>query len=87
MEAFPLLLAPYAPHLAEELWTVRLGHKESLTYAPWPTLDESLLVLDTINLPVQVRKEGKGGLTWRMNEKTEGGLGSCGLCAWGTSRA
>ena len=61
LEAFPLLLAPYAPHLAEELWTVRLGHTESLTYAPWPTLDESLLVLDTINLPIQVRKWGKRG--------------------------
>jgi leucyl-tRNA synthetase len=48
-----LLLAPYAPHLAEELWA-RLGHSSSLAYEPWPEADESLLVVDTINLPVQV---------------------------------
>jgi leucyl-tRNA synthetase len=49
-----LLLAPYAPHIAEELWS-RLGHSSSLAYAPWPVADESLLVVDTVNLPVQVR--------------------------------
>jgi leucyl-tRNA synthetase len=48
-----LLLAPYAPHLAEELWQ-RLGHTSSLTYASWPVADESLLVVDTVKLPVQV---------------------------------
>lgn len=49
-----LLLSPYAPHLAEELWS-RLGHQQSLAYEPWPECDEALLVVDTINLPVQVR--------------------------------
>jgi hypothetical protein len=53
LEPFVLLLAPYAPHLAEELWA-RLGHSSSLAYEPWPEADESLLVVDTINLPVQV---------------------------------
>lgn len=48
-----LLLAPYAPHLAEELWQ-RLGHSSSLTYEAWPAADESLLVVDTVKLPVQV---------------------------------
>jgi len=35
LDPFLLLLAPYAPHLAEELWQ-RMGHTESLTYEPWP---------------------------------------------------
>lgn len=53
-QPFILLLAPYAPHVAEELWS-RAGHTASLTYEPWPQVDESLLVVDTVNLPVQVR--------------------------------
>jgi len=53
LEQFVLLLAPFAPHMAEELWE-RLGHAETLAYAPWPTHDESLLVESTIDLPVQV---------------------------------
>ena len=48
-----LLLSPYAPHIAEELWA-RLGHDGSLAYAPWPAVDESLLVQSTVQLPVQV---------------------------------
>ncbi|OAI57339.1 leucine--tRNA ligase, partial [Planctomyces sp. SCGC AG-212-M04] len=36
MEPFVLLLAPFAPHIAEELWSI-LGHKDCLAYAPWPT--------------------------------------------------
>ena len=53
IEPFVLLLAPFAPHLAEELWQ-RLGHPESLAYAPWPAYDPALLVTDTITLAVQV---------------------------------
>lgn len=53
MVPFVLLLAPYAPHLAEELWQ-QLGHSQSLTYEPWPEYDESLLVSDTVKLPIQV---------------------------------
>jgi leucyl-tRNA synthetase len=41
VEAFVLLLAPFAPHLAEELWSL-LGHQESLAYAPWPSFDPAL---------------------------------------------
>ena len=52
-EALVLMLAPLAPHVAEELWQ-RLGHAESLAYAPWPEADASLLVADTVTLGVQV---------------------------------
>ncbi|MBX7082677.1 MAG: leucine--tRNA ligase [Nannocystaceae bacterium] len=55
---FCLLLAPYAPHLAEELWSV-LGHAASLAHEPWPAADEAWLVDDTFTLVVQV--DGK----WR----------------------
>jgi leucyl-tRNA synthetase len=53
MEAFTLLLAPMAPHIAEELWEL-LGHGESLAYAPWPTFDPALLHDDVVEVPVQV---------------------------------
>jgi leucyl-tRNA synthetase len=53
MEQFVLVLAPFAPHMAEEIWQ-RLGHAETLAYAAWPKHDESLLTEDTIEIPVQV---------------------------------
>lgn len=59
LESFLLMLAPYAPHLAEELWHLT-GHPHTLAYEPWPQVDESLLVLDTINLPVQVNGKVRG---------------------------
>ena len=48
LETFVLLLAPFAPHVAEELWQV-LGHRETLAYAPWPTFD-----------PACSRRRGRG---------------------------
>jgi leucyl-tRNA synthetase len=53
MNQFALLLSPYAPHLAEELWQI-LGNDGSLAYAPWPEYDEALTVDDTVEIPVQV---------------------------------
>ena len=47
------MLAPLAPHVAEELWS-RLGHEESLAYEPFPVADPALLVEDEIEIPVQV---------------------------------
>ncbi|PCJ54688.1 MAG: hypothetical protein COA73_14210 [Candidatus Hydrogenedentota bacterium] len=61
-ESFVLLLAPMAPHIAEELWA-RLGHEDTLSYAPWPQYDESLLVEDTIEIPVQVNGKLRGRVT------------------------
>jgi leucyl-tRNA synthetase len=53
LERFVLLLGPFAPHLAEELWQI-LGHKNTLAYEPWPSYDEALLKSDTIEIPVQI---------------------------------
>ena len=61
-EAFVLLLAPFAPHMAEELWE-RLGHSNTLAYAPWPSYDESLLVENSIEMPVQVNGKMRGRIT------------------------
>ncbi|MEK7269889.1 MAG: leucine--tRNA ligase [Planctomycetota bacterium] len=50
---FVLLLSPFSPHVAEELWE-RLGSKATLACEPWPSFDPSLVVEDTIEIPVQV---------------------------------
>ncbi|MBV9823091.1 MAG: leucine--tRNA ligase [Actinobacteria bacterium] len=52
-EALALMLAPLAPHVAEELWA-RLGHEQSLAWEPFPEADPALLVADRIDIPVQV---------------------------------
>ena len=48
-----VMLAPFAPHFAEECWE-RLGHAESVFEARWPAWDEALVVSDQVELPVQV---------------------------------
>ncbi len=53
IETFVLLLAPFAPHIAEELWE-RLGHKKSLAYEPWPSYDERYLIENEVEIAVQV---------------------------------
>ncbi len=51
LEPLAIIIAPYAPHIAEELWA-KLGHKESITYATFPECIESYLVESTFNYPV-----------------------------------
>ncbi len=48
-----LLISPFAPHLAEELWEI-LGGKETLAYEPWPKFDEKLAALDIVTIAIQV---------------------------------
>ncbi|PLX26377.1 leucine--tRNA ligase [Candidatus Parcubacteria bacterium] len=52
-EIFVLLLAPFAPHMAEELWQ-SLGNKESITYAKWPEYDESLAKDEMVKIGIQI---------------------------------
>jgi leucyl-tRNA synthetase len=59
LEKFTLLLAPYAPHLAEELWQL-LGHNQTLAYEPWPTFDERWTKDAEIEIPVQILGKLRG---------------------------
>jgi leucyl-tRNA synthetase len=62
LEPFVLLLSPFAPHMAEELWQA-LGHRKTLAYEPWPRYDESLLVESTLELPVQINGKVRSKIT------------------------
>ncbi|MGA2093515.1 MAG: leucine--tRNA ligase [Sedimentisphaerales bacterium] len=53
IEPFILILSPFSPHIAEELWE-KLGHKETLAYEPWPKFDEELVKEAEIELAIQV---------------------------------
>ena len=66
LSTFMLLLSPFAPHLAEELWS-RLGHPDTLAYEPWPAWDEAVLREDEIEIPVQIN----GKVRWRIRVAAE----------------
>ncbi|MCP3751762.1 leucine--tRNA ligase [Pseudomonas sp. SBB6] len=59
LEAVTLLLAPITPHISHELWQ-QLGHQDAVIDAPWPVLDESALVQDSIVLVIQVNGKLRG---------------------------
>ena len=59
LEPFVLLLAPFAPHLSEELWE-RLGHVPSVAHQPWPSFDPALVVSDRMTIPIQVNGKLRG---------------------------
>ena len=59
LETLAALLAPFAPHFAEEVWH-GLGHEESIFQTAWPTYDEALLVEKTRTLVVQVNGKKRG---------------------------
>jgi leucyl-tRNA synthetase len=61
-EPLVLMLAPFAPHVGEELWH-RLGHDSTITYAPFPEADPALLVEATVEYPVQVNGKVRGHVT------------------------
>jgi leucyl-tRNA synthetase len=57
-----VLLAPMAPHMAEELWS-KLGHETSITFAPFPVADPAMLVADTTEYPVQINGKVRSRVT------------------------
>jgi leucyl-tRNA synthetase len=61
-ERFTLVLAPFVPHLAEELWQ-KLGHAGSLAYEPWPAHDPAMLVDSHIEIPIQIMGKVRGHIT------------------------
>ena len=56
------MVAPFAPHMAEELWA-RLGHESSISMHPFPVADPSMLVSDTVEYPVQVNGKVRARIT------------------------
>jgi leucyl-tRNA synthetase len=62
LEPFVLVIAPFAPHLAEELWE-RLGHRESIAHAPWPGYDPTLARDESIEIPVQIAGKVRSKIT------------------------
>ncbi|MEC0272149.1 MULTISPECIES: leucine--tRNA ligase [Peribacillus] len=61
IEGFVKLLAPVAPHIAEELWS-KLGHSESITYGTWPAFDEAKLVDNEVEIVIQINGKVKAKL-------------------------
>lgn len=61
-ESFVILLSPFSPHIAEEMWN-RLGYKNSLAYEEWPEYNEEYLKSDSIEIPVQVNGKVRANIT------------------------
>lgn len=59
IEPLVLMMSPFAPHLAEELWR-KLGHDDTLAYADFPVADPALLVAESITYPIQVNGKVRG---------------------------
>jgi len=62
VEPLVLMIAPFAPHVAEEMWR-QLGHEESLAYADFPVADPALLVAEEVTYPVQVNGKVRGRIS------------------------
>ena len=70
LEPFVLLLAPFAPHLAEELWEV-LGHEASVSHQRWPVFDPGLIISDRLTIPIQVNGKLRAKLDVRADATPE----------------
>lgn len=62
LERFAVILSPFAPHMAEELWS-KLGHAPSIADVPWPSVDEAMLHDDVVELPVQILGKVRSRIT------------------------
>ena len=65
------MIAPMMPHLAEECWSV-LGREGMVSSTDWPELDESMLVEDSITLPVQINGKKRGEITVPVGMENQG---------------
>jgi leucyl-tRNA synthetase len=62
LDRFARVLCPFAPHIAEEFYSM-LGHKSLCSLATWPNFDESMLIDQSIDLPVQIKGKVKAIIT------------------------
>ena len=67
---FLKLLAPFAPHISEELWA-SLGNKKSVHFEPWPSYDEKVAVSSPVTIVVQVGGKTRGSFEAQRGESTE----------------
>ncbi|WP_242928086.1 leucine--tRNA ligase [Pontibacter vulgaris] len=70
LEPLTIILAPYAPHITEEIWQA-LGHSESITYATFPQWKEEYLVENTYEYPVSVNGKTRGKMTFAIDTPRE----------------
>ena len=69
-EGFVKLLNPICPCITEEMWQ-ELGHNETIAYENWPTFDESKIVVNTIEIPVQVNGKLRGKIAVNKDASEE----------------
>ena len=69
-EGFVKLLNPVAPHVTEEIWN-RLGHNNTISYETWPTFDESKIIEDEIEIPVQINGKLKATVIVPKNSEQD----------------
>src|SRR5262245_38302751 len=74
------MLAPVAPHIAEELWTNHLGRPYSIHQQQWPQVDEAAAKEDSIELPVQINGKVRDHITVRV-EASEAEMKSAALAS------
>ena len=80
-EVVTIALSLVAPYVAEEMWE-RLGHAPSVANASWPTVDQSLLITESVTCVVQIQGKVRSGCRYlRRSART-----SCALWLWPTNR-
>ena len=62
LKRFVIVLSPFAPHMAEELWA-KLGHDQSIASEPWPSVDPAMLRDDEVEIAVQIMGKVRGRIT------------------------
>ncbi|MBI3786314.1 MAG: leucine--tRNA ligase [Deltaproteobacteria bacterium] len=70
LESLLIMVAPFAPHIAEELWAA-LGHDASIFDARWPDFDSGMLVEDEVELAIQVNGKVRGRIAVTRNASEE----------------
>ncbi|MEM7645714.1 MAG: class I tRNA ligase family protein, partial [Pseudomonadota bacterium] len=73
LEKLVLMLAPFAPHMCEEIWS-QMSHQSFVSLAPWPSFDESLLGEDKISIAVQVNGKKRGLIDVDESTDQEGAM-------------
>ena len=70
LNRFVRVLAPFAPHIAQEIFA-KIGGEGYIVFASWPTFDATLLVTDTLELPVQIMGKVRGRVTVPANAEDD----------------